>query len=70
MTTTKTPAEPASSPSEPSRRPGRPRGSTMPPEDRKSAVIRVLATAAQKAAFHRLLGPGWLREQIDRAKQQ
>lgn len=42
----------------------------MPPEDRKSAVIRVLATPAQKAWFHRLLGPAWLREQIDRAKRR
>jgi hypothetical protein len=47
---------------------GRPRGSSKPPEQRKSATIRVRVTAAQQAKFERLGGEQWLRERIDRAR--
>jgi hypothetical protein len=50
------------------KRRGRPRGAGLPPEQRKSAMIRVRVTAAQQAKFERLGGEQWLRDRIDRAR--
>jgi hypothetical protein len=53
---------------EPKRR-GRPPGSTLPPEQRKSETIRVRVTPAQQAKFERLGGEARFRDWLDRARE-
>jgi hypothetical protein len=58
---------PQSAQESPKRR-GRPTGSTIPAELRKSVMLRVLVTPAQAEKFDLLGGPHWMREKIDRAR--
>lgn len=53
---------------QPKRR-GRPPGSGLPPELRKSETIRVRVTPAQLEKFERLGGEQWLRERIDKTRE-
>jgi hypothetical protein len=65
-----TTAQASDRPANPPKRRGRPPGASgprLPPEQRKSATIRVRATAEQAEAFEALLGGAWLRDQVDRA---
>lgn len=48
---------------QPKRR-GRPPGTGLPPEQRRSATIRVRATADELRLFERLGGAEWLRERL------
>ena len=52
----------------PKRGRGRPFGTSLPAEQRKSVMLRVLATPAQAEKFEALGGASWVRKQIDRAK--
>lgn len=58
---------PNPAPDAPKRR-GRPTGTTIPPERRKSVMLRVMVTAAQAAKFDLLGAQAWLRERIDKTR--
>jgi hypothetical protein len=49
------------------RKPGRPR---LPDSERFTEVIQVRCTKAQREKLDRLGGVAWIRERIDRAKEQ
>lgn len=52
---------------QPPKRRGRPPGSTtLPPDQRKGAMIRVRVTDAQAEAYHAEGGDDWLRSKLDR----
>lgn len=54
---------------QPPKRRGRPPGSsTLPPEQRKGAMIRVRVTQAQADSYRSRGGDDWLRKMLDRAR--
>jgi hypothetical protein len=54
---------------QPKRR-GRPPGSTLPPEQRKEAVVRARVSDAQAATWDMLGGAEWLRPLLDRERKR
>lgn len=50
------------------RPPGRPKGTTLPPDLRKSEMIRVRVTPGQMTKYQALGGEQWLRDRIERAR--
>lgn len=46
---------------------GRPPGSTIPPDQRKTEMLRCRTTTAQIQAYEKLGGEDWLRGELDRA---
>ena len=64
----KKPAPPPPIATEVPKRRGRPPGSTLPPELRKSEMIRVRVTPGQMEKYEALGGEQWVRDRIDKAR--